>query len=88
MQHRARLYRTVAWWYLLPLAVALALSMLAIGGDFMTATGRGFAIPAAAVYLTVCLGAGIALYRVNRKIGREHYEPKVERLTQLIADMD
>jgi len=79
MQHRARLYRTVAWWYLLPIAGAIILSMVAIGMDFTA--------PATLAYLATGVGGGVVLYRVNRKIGREKYEPKVKRLSQLIADM-
>jgi len=46
-----------------------------------------FAAPSTLAYMAIGVGGGVVLYRVNRRIGREKYEPKVERLSQLIADM-
>lgn len=78
-KHRAWLYHAIAWWYLLPIAGAIVLALVALGQDFTT--------PGTIVYLAVVatFGAGVCMF--NRKIGRDKYEPQVERLSRLIAEM-
>lgn len=80
VNHRAWLYRNVAWWYLLPIAVAIVLFQYGIGGDVRTGEGLAF--------FGFCIGLFAVLYRMNRKIGRTRYEPEVERLESLLAELD
>jgi len=79
VKHRAQLYRSVGWWYLLPCAFAIVLILFAEGVDF-AATG-------VLVYLAVAVAFFAVLYYLNRKIGREKYEPKVAHFTDLIAQL-
>lgn len=78
-KHRAWLYRSILWWYVAPLACAIGLVLVARGRDFTT--------PSTIVYLGVAAGSGATIYAFNRKIGRDKYEPQVEHLSRLIADM-
>ena len=80
MEHRARLYRTIGWWYVAPVAIAVALSSIAVGLD-PTA-------PATGIFFAIAVAFGGWVYRINRKIGRENYEPKVADLTRLLRDLD
>lgn len=82
VQHRAQLYRSVLWWYFLPLLSAIVLFWW------------GSAIPeddtggSSAIFFAVLFVASIILYWVNRRIGRNQYEPEVERLSALLDEFD
>ncbi|MEM7095137.1 MAG: hypothetical protein AAF567_19215 [Actinomycetota bacterium] len=81
VRHRAALYRSVAWWYLAPIAFAIVLLRYGTAGELRL---KG---PDLAYYAFVAVfGAG--LYVVNRRVGRKHYEPEVERLSGLLAEID
>ncbi len=77
VRHRARLYRTVGWWYFAPFVVAIALVRYSAAEDFE----RG-ELPVWAFVATVF---GV-LYWFNRRVGRTRYEPEVERLESILAD--
>ena len=78
-QHRANLYRTVGWWYLTPGVVGILLMLVASGVDFST--------PAVLGYLGIVAAGAVGLYKLNRKIGRDRYEPKVAHFSDLLAQL-
>jgi len=79
VEHRARLYRRVGWWYVSPLAVAIVLARYGAGGP---ARSNGL------VFFGVVAALAVVLYVLNRRIGRTRYEPEAERLRTLLADFD
>lgn len=79
VRHRAHLYRTVAWWYLAPLAAALALARYGAGGSLDTGDG---------LYLVSAVGLFALIYLLNRRVGLTRYQPEVDRLQALLADLD
>lgn len=81
--HRADLYRTVLWWYLLPSAAAIALALF----GFRAGSDRGVGT-FELVYGVSVVGLGAYLYRLNRRIGREQYEPQVAEYQALLAELD
>ncbi|MBN4047453.1 hypothetical protein JYT71_00445 [Acidimicrobiaceae bacterium AH-315-P05] len=79
VEHRAKLYRNVGWWYLSPIAVAVALVRY----------GRGeAALLSNPVFFGIIAAMGSALYVINRRIGRTRYESEAEHLRTLLADFD
>lgn len=81
VQHRAQLYRSVLWWYFLPMIAAIVLFWW------------GSAIPeddsgTSAIFFAILAVGSVAMYWVNRRIGRTQYEPEVERLSALLDDFD
>lgn len=79
MAHRANLYRTVTWWYLIPCALGITFVLIAAEVPANAPLTLGYAV------FAIAFLAG--LYRWNRKIGREKYEPKVAQLSQLISQL-
>lgn len=79
VDHRARLFRNVAWWYLLPCAAAMVLLRYGAGGE--VGAGDLIATVLAAGLLTV-------LYWFNRRVGRTRYEPEAQQLKALLVDFD
>lgn len=80
MSHRARMYRNVAWWYLTPSAVATGLLVVAFRDAWTP-------VPLT-VFSLLLIGGWTYLYRLNRRIGRTEYEPRVLELTELIGELD
>ena len=78
VSHRNRLYRSVAWWYIAPLIIAIFLVRYGLGGD--RAPLLGFSLAMAA------LAAGI--YVLNRWYARKHFEPEVHRIQAILDDFD
>lgn len=81
VRHRARLYRTVVWWYLTPIAVAIVLYRYGVAGDLRLGTGD-------LIYYAICVVMFVGLYLMNRRVGRLEYEPEIERLETLLADLE
>lgn len=79
LEHRAWLYRYVAWWYFLPLGVAIALFWYAAGGG--TSPGELAVWGLFAAVLAV-------LYVRTRRHGRSRYESEAERLRSVLAEFD
>jgi hypothetical protein len=79
VDHRASLYRSIGWWYLLPFAVAFALFRYSFEEPFTSED-----LIALGVISVLLAGA----YWLNRWIGRTKYEPEVRRLELLLADFD
>lgn len=79
VDHRARLFRNVAWWYLLPCATAIALLRYGAGGDVGTPD---------LIAAILAVGFLAVLYWFNRRVGRTRYEPEVEQLRALLVDFD
>lgn len=81
VRHRARLYRMVIWWYLLPIAVAIVLYRFGRDGELRLERGD-------VIYYGVCVVFFAGLYRMNRQLGRKRYEPEVTRLEALLVEFD
>ena len=77
VEHFAWMYRNIAWWYLLPLFVAVLLGRYGIGGGLQAFDPLLFV---GAVALN-----GL-LYWWNRRIGHRKYQSEVERLRPLLED--
>lgn len=80
VKHRARLYRSVAWWYFLPLVVAISLFRFGIGDPFTFFEELAF--------WGFLAGFSVVMYFVNRWYGRTRFESKVEQLEGLLAEFD
>ncbi len=78
VEHRARLFRNIAWWYLLPLAAAFGLIIYGSGGSLIDE-------PQLLAGYGVFLGV---VYVGNRWWGRWRYESEVTRLRTLLAEFD
>lgn len=79
LNHFAWMYRNLAYWHTLPLALAFGLFIYGVGGIPL---GEGFLIWSG---MMVVVGA---VYWVVRKIGRARYEDEAERFTLLLEDFD
>ena len=78
VEHRARLYRSVLWWYITPLTAAVFLVNYGIGGD-----------QAPVLWLAAFMGAlGVGVYALNRWYGRTRYEVEVVRLQEILDDFE
>lgn len=80
LNHRAWMYRNLAWWYFLPLGLAVALVLYGLGGRL----GGG----PETVYAVVFGLSGVFMYRKSRAHGRARYESEIERLEPLLAEFD
>lgn len=78
LNHRAGLYRTVLWWYLLPVAAAIGL---------VVSTARPLHMAFVVIYGGLVVGLGVFLYRANRRLGREQYEAQIPRYEALLNDL-
>lgn len=78
--HRAWLYRNIGWWYLAPIAIGLGLARYGVIG------GR---LEIGDVVFGPLFAAGlVGLWWFNRRIGRNRYEPEVDRYRGLLAELD
>ncbi len=80
VNHRARLYRSILWWYELPLFVAILLFLYGIG-DLAASVESVFFW----AFLAALFGG---IYVLNRWYGRTRFESEVERLETLLADFE
>lgn len=80
-QHRAWLYRNVFWWYLLPLLVAMGLILSVIRFDAGVTPGD-------LAFVVLVGGLGWYLFRANRRIASETYQPQVDRYHAMLQDLD
>lgn len=80
LNHRAWLFRIVAWWYFLPFGLAILLIGHGFGQDFGSADGL--------VFLGAILVVGVIAYIANRRNARVRYDLEIERLKPLLADFD
>jgi len=78
VEHRVRLYRSVLWWYIVPLSLAALLLRYGVGGD---------QAPLLA-YVLLLVALGVFVYFLNRWYSRKHYEPEVERFRSLLQEFD
>ena len=78
VEHRVRLYRSVLWWYIVPLSLAMVLLRYGVGGD---------QAPLLA-YVLFLAALGVFVYVLNRWYSRKHYEPEVERFRSLLQEFD
>ena len=78
VEHRARLYRTIGWWYLAPLSIAIVLVR------FATADRSGSDV----VFFTIVAAVAAAIFVANRRVGSRRYEPEVEALRQMLTELD
>ena len=80
VRHRAKLYRSILWWYLLPLLAAIALILYAVGE-----LGEAIREPVSVGIIAVIF---VGVYILNRWYGRTRFESEVERLEALLADFE
>lgn len=80
LNHRAALYRNVAWWYFVPLGIGFGLVLFGFGVE-----DGGW--PGVAIVLFQ-LVFSIVMYKKNRQLGRERYESEAERIETLLSDFD
>lgn len=83
LRHRAWLYRNILWWYLGPLTIAI---LLVVGVTRSPGGSSGAA--GTIIYLVLLAALYRHLYRSNRRIAAEQYEPEVERHQQLLDQLD
>lgn len=80
VQHRARMYRTILWWYFLPFLAAIALFWW---GSPPPEDDAGSSL----IFWAVIAVFSVVMYAINRRIGRGH-EREADRLSGLLADFD
>jgi len=79
-EHRAKLYGSIAWWYLAPFVVAIILIRYGVGSP-----SNG---PSNTVYFAGLAALTCVIYAVNRWYGRTRFEPEVIRLREILDDFD
>lgn len=80
-RHREWLYRNNLWWYVSPIAIGVA----AIFYQKMLADGSLLAGAICGVVVAVLY---FFIYRMNRRIARREYRPRVQRLEAMLRHLD
>ena len=85
VSHQIWLLKNVVWWYLLPIAVPLGIS---VGRDLLHSNHVGASLVGLVAYALICVLLFWGVYWLNQFAVRKGLEPRRQELQALLAGLD